>query len=243
MKEINLSKQDLHQIINEELVRFSEKLENKAIVENFANKFSSVFVEALDIEEDKKNKIHKEMSQFIAKYSKEILEANVDKTFVTPREQYTILTKNKNRNIEELVKNSPIQESKTKTIILEGDLFFGKEPTKLVLGEYKNREVFLDLPFLGDKKKYKVYTEANGEIHKVEFGEKTSSIKKSNPSKGQTVWICKNWILTEYISHSGDKWVVHAEDGKVLGTHDSEDSAKKQLQAIHISQHNEEVQN
>ena len=35
-----------------------------------------------------------------------------------------------------------------------------------------------------------------------------------------------------YITHSDGKWVVHAESGKVLGTHDNEADAKKQLAAI-----------
>jgi len=38
------------------------------------------------------------------------------------------------------------------------------------------------------------------------------------------------------ISKQGDKWVVKSSDGKkVLGTHDSEEKAKKQLAAIEIS--------
>ncbi len=38
------------------------------------------------------------------------------------------------------------------------------------------------------------------------------------------------------IKRRGDKWVVTTSDGKkVLGTHDSEESAKKQLIAIEIS--------
>lgn len=35
-----------------------------------------------------------------------------------------------------------------------------------------------------------------------------------------------------YITHSGDEWIVHAEDGKVLGKHKTEADAKKQLAAV-----------
>lgn len=42
-----------------------------------------------------------------------------------------------------------------------------------------------------------------------------------------------------YITHDKEsgKWIVHAESGKVLGTHDSEESAKKQLAAIEAHKH------
>jgi hypothetical protein len=42
-----------------------------------------------------------------------------------------------------------------------------------------------------------------------------------------------------YITHSGKKWIVHAEDGKVLGEHDSEEDAKAQLAAIEAHKHDE----
>lgn len=47
----------------------------------------------------------------------------------------------------------------------------------------------------------------------------------------------ESMITKEYITHSGSSWTVHAEDGKVLGTHGSEGEAKKQLQAIEINKH------
>jgi len=46
--------------------------------------------------------------------------------------------------------------------------------------------------------------------------------------------------LKEYITGSGNEWKVHAEDGKVLGTHSSKTDADKQLQAIEISKHKKE---
>ena len=40
-----------------------------------------------------------------------------------------------------------------------------------------------------------------------------------------------------YITHDDGKWIVHAESGKVLGTHDNEEDAKKQLAAIEAHKH------
>ena len=44
-------------------------------------------------------------------------------------------------------------------------------------------------------------------------------------------------IVARYITHDGKKWVVHAEDGKVLGTHDSKEDAEKQLAAVEAHKH------
>jgi hypothetical protein len=44
--------------------------------------------------------------------------------------------------------------------------------------------------------------------------------------------------LDEHVVKRGDKWVVTNKDGtKTLGTHDSRESAVKQLQAIEASKH------
>lgn len=40
-----------------------------------------------------------------------------------------------------------------------------------------------------------------------------------------------------YITHGGGKWVVHAEDGKVLGTHGTKAEAVKQLAAVEAHKH------
>lgn len=40
-----------------------------------------------------------------------------------------------------------------------------------------------------------------------------------------------------YITHDGSQWVVHAEDGKVLGKHPTKSEAVKQLQAIEAHKH------
>jgi hypothetical protein len=45
----------------------------------------------------------------------------------------------------------------------------------------------------------------------------------------------------EYITSSGNEWKVHAKNGKVLGTHSTKTDAVKQLQAIEINKHKEEL--
>jgi hypothetical protein len=51
----------------------------------------------------------------------------------------------------------------------------------------------------------------------------------------------KNEAVVETIKKVGDKWVVYPKKGgKRLGTHDTEESAKKQLAAIEISKHQNE---
>jgi hypothetical protein len=49
--------------------------------------------------------------------------------------------------------------------------------------------------------------------------------------------------VKRYITHSGDKWIVHAEDGKVLGEHDSEEGAKEQLEAVEAHKHDDRKAN
>lgn len=46
----------------------------------------------------------------------------------------------------------------------------------------------------------------------------------------------------KYITHSGDKWIVHAENGRKLGEHPTEEKAKKQLQAIEINKHKKSLE-
>ena len=56
---------------------------------------------------------------------------------------------------------------------------------------------------------------------------------------GATVAPAEPETAKRYITHDKEsgKWIVHAESGKVLGTHDSEESAKKQLAAIEAHKH------
>lgn len=50
--------------------------------------------------------------------------------------------------------------------------------------EYQGREVELNKPMAGDVKKSKVYVKnAKGNVVKVNFGDKTLSIKKNNPAR------------------------------------------------------------
>lgn len=43
--------------------------------------------------------------------------------------------------------------------------------------------------------------------------------------------------VRKYITHDGDKWKVHAESGRVLGTHDSKEDAQRQLAAVEANKH------
>lgn len=53
-----------------------------------------------------------------------------------------------------------------------------------------------------------------------------------------TIAIGDKMNVLEKIEHRGNKWVVLTHDGsKVLGEHDTEEQAKKQLAAIEISKH------
>lgn len=53
---------------------------------------------------------------------------------------------------------------------------------------------------------------------------------------------CNELKLNETIRKVGNKYVVYSEKkGKRLGTHDTRKEAEKQLQAIHIQQHNEVI--
>lgn len=44
-------------------------------------------------------------------------------------------------------------------------------------------------------------------------------------------------LIERYITHEGDKWIVHAESGKVLGEHDSKEDAENQLAAVEAHKH------
>lgn len=203
MKKITLNKKDVYQIINEEIIRFSEQVEQAAIVDNFAKKFTSVFIESLDLSsEEKKIKISNELETFIKKYKKEILESIVDPNALTLKEQHSILSKHSDREITKLIESTrkSLTEAKLskKEIELDGDLFYGEEDTSLRLAEYKGREVFLNIPFSGANKRYKMFVQVNGIVEKIEFGKDPMSFRKTPAnSKQKAIWVCKNWNLNE----------------------------------------------
>jgi len=199
MKEKVLTKNDLINIINEELLSFSEKINNDIIVENFAKKFSEVFVEALEVKKDNiRENILQDMTSFIKKYKNIIIESTVDPSFISNIEYANVLTKHKDRNISNLIEQSinTLKESNLNkdAIILEGDMFYGKEDNTVNISSYRGKEVILNTPFLGKIKKYKVYIESKDGIKCVEFGDNDMSIKKSDPSKSTVLWVCKKWI-------------------------------------------------
>lgn len=80
------------------------------------------------------------------------------------------------------------------------------------MAEYKGREVTLNKPMRGDRKKFKVYVRnpETGRVIKVEFGDPNMRIRKSNPAARKSFrarhncdnpgpktkaryWSCKKW--------------------------------------------------
>ena len=91
-----------------------------------------------------------------------------------------------------------------------GELWYDEEG--LNEAEYRGRKVPLGKPMRGDVKKFKVYVKdpSNGNIKKVNFGDPTMRIKKSNPARRRSFrarhncanpgprtkaryWSCRNW--------------------------------------------------
>ena len=86
-----------------------------------------------------------------------------------------------------------------------------KEDSEIDEAEYQGRDVPLGKKMPGDVKKYKVYVrKANGNVVKVNFGDKKMRIKKSNPARRKSFrarhncknpgprwkaryWSCRNW--------------------------------------------------
>ena len=80
----------------------------------------------------------------------------------------------------------------------------------LIEAEYQGREVPLNKPMAGDVKKSKVYVKDGDKVKKVEFGDKSLSIKKHIPARRKSFrarhncdtakdktsaryWSCKAW--------------------------------------------------
>jgi hypothetical protein len=91
-----------------------------------------------------------------------------------------------------------------------GELWYN-EDEQLDEAEYQGRKVPLGKPMRGDVKKFKVYVKnPKGNIVKVNFGDKTMKIKKSNPARRKSFrarhncanpgprhkaryWSCRKW--------------------------------------------------
>lgn len=86
------------------------------------------------------------------------------------------------------------------------------EVDTIVEAKYQGREVPLSKPMQGDVKKFKVYVKdpVTGNVKKVNFGDKTMRIKKSNPARRKSFrarhncanpgpktkaryWSCRKW--------------------------------------------------
>lgn len=85
-------------------------------------------------------------------------------------------------------------------------------PPYIEEAKYKGREVSLNKPMRGDVKKFKVFVKdpETGNVKKVNFGDKSMRIKKSNPKRRKSFrarhkcdtakdktsaryWSCKKW--------------------------------------------------
>ena len=93
----------------------------------------------------------------------------------------------------------------------EYDVMWFNEDDELDEAEYQGRKVSLGKPMQGDVKKFKVYVKKpNGNVVKVNFGDKTMRIKKSNPARRRSFrarhncdnpgprtkaryWSCRKW--------------------------------------------------
>ena len=92
-----------------------------------------------------------------------------------------------------------------------GVMWFNEDEEDLDEAEYQGRKVKLGKPMQGDVKKFKVYVKnPKGNVVKVNFGEKGSKIKKSNPERRRSFrarhncdnpgprhkaryWSCRKW--------------------------------------------------
>jgi hypothetical protein len=75
------------------------------------------------------------------------------------------------------------------------------ETNELCEAEYQGHKVTLNKPMQGDVKKSKVYVKKpNGKIVKVNFGDKTMRIKKSNPARR------KSFRARHHCENPGPKW-------------------------------------
>jgi len=93
------------------------------------------------------------------------------------------------------------------------EVLTGQHPEQLGEAQYQGRTVPLGKPMRGDVKKFKVFVKdpKTGNVKKVNFGDKTMKIKKSNPARRRSFrarhhcdtnpgprtkaryWSCRKW--------------------------------------------------
>jgi hypothetical protein len=112
----------------------------------------------------------------------------------------------------EYMDGTPIPDEVLDELTQDGDLLYDHIQKRLYEAEYHGRNVPLGKPMQGDVKKFKVYVKnpATGNIKKVNFGDKTMRIKKSNPKRRKSFrarhhcanpgprtkaryWSCRKW--------------------------------------------------
>ena len=111
----------------------------------------------------------------------------------------------------EYMDGTPIPDEVLDKLTSDSDLLQQHINDKLYEAEYQGREVPLGKPMKGDVKKSKVYVKGpKGNVVKVNFGDKTMRIKKSNPKRRKSFrarhhcanpgprtkaryWACRKW--------------------------------------------------
>lgn len=112
----------------------------------------------------------------------------------------------------EYMDGTPLPDDVLDNLSRDGDLLYKYIEKRLYEAEYQGRNVPLGKPMQGDVKKFKVYVKdpSTGNVKKVNFGDKTMRIKKSNPKRRKSFrarhncanpgprtkaryWSCRKW--------------------------------------------------
>lgn len=86
------------------------------------------------------------------------------------------------------------------------------------------------------------FRDAGGTVDAEQLALAIEGVEKSSlpkATKAKVLARLETTAVEKYITRDGDKWVVHAESGKVLGTHDSKADAVRQLAAIEANKPHE----
>lgn len=95
------------------------------------------------------------------------------------------------------------------------------------------------VPFVEKDPDYSIaeQTEFSEKRFDIPYNETDGGISDEKDRNYMTMFKGSSVQKKSYVSHEGDKWVVHSESGDVLGKHNTKEEANAQLQAIEISKH------
>lgn len=105
--------------------------------------------------------------------------------------------------LDDLLIETHVIEAGDDYVVVEGDdiMLSYLKVDELTEAKYQGREVPLGKPMKGDVKKSKVYVRGpKGNVVKVNFGDKTMRIKKSNPARR------KSFRARHHCSNPGPRW-------------------------------------